>query len=359
MIPRKRAREDEDIQIRVAEGEPLAAEACMLRTLSSCAKALPADAEEWDVSGLMFDGQPFNRETVSCWLNCARSLHEGLEELGAQDIQQLSTVTGLTQVLAFADAVGSRVGLCRAACSQLQQLKFVVQLPGQVLELPVAGCIYKFTLDSKQLAQSNLHSLAENLIGDSLASAEQSRNVQQQVAKQTAALLHLAHVLRLQPLLDVLHDFLLHNVPKCASERLLSSVAGLVFTDAVLEAALGSSTLSKEAYIGSVVARPCSLTPGRIAHSSLFKPIGPKTYNSQKDLLCFDAELLRDFAGGRAGDTVTVKLYLFDSKYGGMVRLKAGTAQWWSVVLPAQLLLGCSVSDAAALEDFLRVNSPA
>jgi hypothetical protein len=357
MSSRKRAREDEDIQIRVAAGEPLAAEACMLRTLSSCAKALPADAAEWDVSGLMYEGQPFSRETVSCWLNCARSLTEGLEELSEQDMQQLSTVAGLTQLLTFADAVGSRGGLCRAACSQLQQLKFVVQLPEQVLQLPVASTSYRFSNSSRQLTQSDLQSLVK--IGNPLVSAEQCHDVQQQVAKQASALLQLAHVLRLQPLLDVMHGFLLHNVTKCASKRLLSGSAGLVFTDAVLEAALGSSTLSKEAYVSSVMSQPCSLTPGAIGHSSIFKPVGPKSYDTVGDVLMFDAELLQDFAGGRAGDRVKVSLCLFEDRYVGMAVLTLPAAASNPIMLPAQLLLGYSFSGAAALENFLKVNPPA
>jgi hypothetical protein len=73
--------------------------------------------------------------------------------------------------------------------------------------------------------------------------------VHQQLAKQTVALLRVAHMLRLQPLLDVLHHFLLLNagMPVDNDNGVLSGVMGLVF-DAVLEAALGSSSLSKEAY---------------------------------------------------------------------------------------------------------------
>jgi hypothetical protein len=175
MGTRKRSRET-DLLIKVASGEPLQANSFLVRGLCESAEGLPAAAEEWDVSGLLLDGQPFTREIVSCWLSCAYSAIHGTEELNIQDIQQLSTVMGLTQVLAFADAVGSYAALCKAACSQLQQLKFVMQLPGQVLELPVAGYTYCFTkgTDPRCLCQTNMAMAA--VLGAPLASDEQSIN---------------------------------------------------------------------------------------------------------------------------------------------------------------------------------------
>jgi hypothetical protein len=73
--------------------------------------------------------------------------------------------------------------------------------------------------------------------------------------------------------------------------------------DAVLEAALGSSSLSKEAYVSSMLSLPCSLTPGGIGHISLLKPIGSPTFNSYSKTLVLEARLLRDFAGAKAGDS--------------------------------------------------------
>lgn len=119
MSSRKRSRE-EDLSIKVASGQPLQADCLLVRSMCDSARGLPAAAEEWDVSGLLLDGQPFSREIVSCWLSCVNSLVDGPTVLGSQDIDQLSTVTGLTQVLAFADAVGSFVAPITTACSQLQ-----------------------------------------------------------------------------------------------------------------------------------------------------------------------------------------------------------------------------------------------
>ena len=287
------------------------------------------------------------------------SLVDGPTVLGSQDIDQLSTVTGLTQVLAFADAVGSFVAPITTACSQLQHLKFKAQTPEQneVLELPLAGYTYWF--QARQLNRIHLQDFIE--VGSPLASDEQVHDVHLQVANQTAALLRLAHVLRLQPLLDVLHQFIRHNVWP-GGTRMLNGVMGLVFTDTVLEAALGSSTVSKEAYVSSVLAQSCSLTPGQAGYTSLLKPVGPITTDANTNILRFDAQLLRDFAGARAGDTVKVVLDLFGnqlSKDGkGTLMLESASDSDHVAELPVQLLLGCSFPDAAALKAFLTVDPP-
>ena len=361
MSSRKRSRET-DLVIKIASGDPLQADSLLVRGLCDNARGLPAAAEEWDVSGLLLDGQPFSRETVSCWLSCVYSVVDGLTQLGPQDIEQLSTVTGLTQLLAFADAVGSSVGLLNSVCSQVQQLKFKIQLPEQhdELELPVAEYTYWFSDKQLRLARIGCSNLKMRVaLGGPLASEDQIFEVRKQVAKQTAALLYKAHVLRLQPLLTVLHQFIRLNT-WMGGTRLLSGVMGLVFSDAVLEAALGSSTLSKEAYISSVLSQPCSLTPGSAGHSSLLEPVGPRTYDTDKDVLKFNAQLLQDFADARSGDLVRVELDLFGTGVikQGTITIRS-TSRPQRVDLPVQLLLGSTIPCAACLEEFLTVSPPA
>jgi hypothetical protein len=358
MSTRKRCRED--LNIKVASGKSLHADSLLVRSLCDSARGLPAAADVWDVSGLLLDGQPFSRETVSCWISCVYSLADGLTQLSQQDIEQLSTVSGLTQVLAFANAVGSSVGPLNAACSQLQHLKFMLQFPEQPIgvELPLAGYTYWFS-DERQLQRMHLHERMD--VGEPLASDEQTYDVRQQVAKQTSSLLHLAHVLRLQPLLDLLHQFLLLNaeMPSGFLCGLLTGVMGLVFSDAVLEAALGSSTLSKEDYVSSVLSQPFSFTPGAIGHSSLLKPFGPKTYDAGTDVLKFDAQLLQDFAGAKAGKVVKVEIDLFGDSCGeAMLSLESTSNEDHALTLPVQLLLGSKFSNAAALEDYLTAKPP-
>ena len=298
---------------------------------------------------MLFDGQPFSRETVSCWLQCCSSSIYGAAALDSNIISMLSTVMGLAQVLAFAQAVGCFTGTFQAACSQLQQLKLFVQLPEQVLELPVVGCSYTF--DDTQLVR---YTGQRALVGAPLVFLEQRRDLQQQVAKQLSALLRLAHALRLQPLLDVLHRFLMTNCGLPSHRLLLSGVTGLVFSDAVFEAALGSSTLSKEAYISTVMSLPCSLTPDVVGHGSLLKPVGEPRYLADEKVLAFYAQLLRDFLEGKAGATVKVHLNLFS----GVIKLQLAPESGF-LQLPAQLLLGRTFSEGASLDGFLSGNPAA
>jgi hypothetical protein len=76
----------------------------------------------------------------------------------------------------------------------------------------------------------------------------------------------------------------------------------------------------------------------------------------------FDAQLLRDFAGRRAGDTVMVELDLFGTHIPseqGVMKLQLPAEGSTTMMLPAQLLLGCSIADAAGLDEYLKVTPPA
>lgn len=334
-MSRKRDRE-EDIQIKVAVGQPIDAESLMLRPFSSVARALPSDAQQWDVSGLLQDGQPFSRETVQCWLSCIYSSLHGPAELSAEDCQQLSTAKGLQQVLAFAHAVGSPLAVLAAACSQLDNLKFVVQLPAQTIELQLRDGPHRFGVndeDSKQLRRATLRTCQADHCGSPCVSEAECHEVRQQVAQQVGLLLHMAHVVQLQALTQALHSFVLWNTRKQSS--LLWGVLQLVFTDAVLAAAVGSTTQTA-AYINSVLARPFSVMETRTGEPSLLKPLG--TIEATDDgQLEFEAQLLQDVAGSKAGDTVSVLLDLFDPD-GGYMNISIDDHT--PVGLSAQLLVG-------------------
>jgi hypothetical protein len=334
-MSRKRDRE-EDIQIKVAVGQPLDAESHVLRTFSSVARALPFDVQQWDISGLLLDGQePFSRATVQCWLSCIYSSLHGPAELSKEDCQQLSTAKGLQQVLAFAHAVGSPQAVLTAACSQLDNLKFSVQLPAQTIELQLrdnghtfeAGEGNTFQLSRVCIVPSEADCCGSPCIGDG-----QRRELQQQVAQQLGSLLHMAHVTQLQPLIQALHSFVLWNTRMKIS--LLWGVTQLVFSDAVLAAAVGSSSLT-DGYINSVLTQPISVT-GTSGQLGLLKPLS--TFEADENGgLDFDAQLLQDLAGSKAGDTVSVELDLFNPE-GGFMNLCVGNQT--GVHLPVQLLMG-------------------
>lgn len=348
-IPRKHTKEA-DVQIQLAAGDKLQAESFILRTFSSCARVLPSDADVWDVSGFLYDGEPFSYAAVKCWLDCAYSSVYGAAELDAADINLLQSATALRQVLMFAQAVGSPEGVLKAACSHLAALQITVQLPEQTVELQLStGGFFFYSDEPLTLA---CWSLQSHKTLCSVESQQQREELQKLVARPTGDLLHIAHMLRLQPLLDVLHDFIYWATP--GDHGLLYGVLSLVFTDAVLQAAVGTGTVSKEAYINSVLAKPCSLAPDYKASHQLFKRTGDIEHlpdQSAYGSLRFEAQLLQDFKGAKAGDSVTVRFDLFSTADEGGMYITSHTGDVkYEVWLPVQLWVGSSVNSARELD---------
>jgi hypothetical protein len=95
--------------------------------------------------------------------------------------------------------------------------------------------------------------------------------LQQQVAQQASALLHIAYVLQLQPLIDVLHNFV--SMSSAFMDHLLEGVLDKVSANAVLNVALGSSRTSKEAYLTSVLTQPCGFVVDNDGCRSILEPL--------------------------------------------------------------------------------------
>lgn len=85
----------------------MSADFTMLRACSSCARGLPAAAQQWDLSGLQIDGQAVEQQTVEAWLWCVEIAIHGPAADDAPDAvtEVLTTAAGLYKLLAFADAV--------------------------------------------------------------------------------------------------------------------------------------------------------------------------------------------------------------------------------------------------------------
>lgn len=334
----KCSRDEADMLIKLTADDPLQAESFIIRTFSSVARGLPADATEFNVSELLLDGQPYSKETIQCWLNCGRRTVYGPAELEAVDISMLSTVHQLHQVLSFAQAVGSPDGLLTAACSQLSSLKFELPLPQLMLQMPMSGC-YLIESDT-DLQQFDL----KFSMSFDLASKEELMQVKRELATQTGKLLHMAHVLRLPPLIGAVHDFLFnnttHDMGTPSGLGVFYGMLELVLTDAVIDAALGSSTISKEAYLSSILMRPCSFTTSTLHSNGLFKPISAISSGGVRTTRLdfgFEAELLQDFFGAKSGEKVTVGFDIFDEQPTLMV--DSGIMTY-----PVQLLLGTQIS---------------
>jgi hypothetical protein len=347
--------------VKLAEGEPLPVDGLLLRMFSGVAEGLPADAAEWDVSGLRYkEDQPFSSSTVKAWLSCARCALHGPDELDAEDTALLSTAEGLHAVLSFAHAVDSPAGLLTAACSQLAQLKVVVQLPEQQVEVEMLrqGMYWLAdddtatdAVESEELGFTSL--AAEESIGKPCVSQQQCQELQQAVARQVGACLHVAHLLQLQPLVDVLHSFIFWAAGH--QDGLLFGVLELVFTDAVFDTVLGSGTVSKEAYLNSVLTSPCSMAADTYGHAALFRRVGPlKIYEG--DRLAFEAELLHSFGGCAAGDAVVVALSVPTGAPSRPTAAIVCKDTKIMLTLQAQLLFGYFVGDADDFDEIMSGN---
>lgn len=145
----------------------------------------------------------------------------------------------------------------------------------------------------------------QDVLAQPCVSRQQRQELQQAGARQVGACLHMAHLLQLRPLIDALHGFIFWAAG--CLDGLLHGVLEQVFTDAVLDTALGSGTVSKEAYVISVLTLPCSLADDTFAHSGLLKRIGPLAVHDD-EYVCWDAKLVCDFAGCAAGEVVEVQL---------------------------------------------------
>lgn len=166
----------------------------------------------------------------------------------------------------------------------------------------------------------------------------------------------MGHVLRQQRLIDALHSFLFWST--AGEDGLLYGVLSLVFSDAIVEAAIGSGTISKQEYINSVLSKPCSLASEYLGFHRLFTHIGmPKAVVGQPGALKFQARLAQDFGGGKAGDTVYAQLDLFrlgDDDGLWIEHAETGHEIW----LPVQLWLGSSVSSAEEMHALMDSKMP-
>lgn len=213
-------------------------------------------------------------------------------------------------MLAFAHAAGSPDGLFTAICSQLDGLKLKVQLSPPYdrykYELKLGSCIYSSGQsydDADELFCSNLKLPGSTRVGYLPDYEEHLLELKVKVAQQVGGLLYIAHQLQLQPLIQTLHDFIFWSTK--GEFSVLYGVLQMVLTDELLEVPLGNSTLSKDTYISSVLARP--ITPAFPGDSTgLFKPVATTT--GQPSVLSFRAELMQDFAGRQKGELVDLTL---------------------------------------------------
>jgi hypothetical protein len=127
-----------------------------------------------------------------------------------------------------------------------------------------------------------------------------------QVKAQCEQLLYLSYKLQLSQLADKLHAFLWSNAYCGSQEAIMPSV----FSDRVLDAAVGGNDMGREAWVRSCLSREVTLAAG--SDCDLLRPYN--LTSEQMQPIRFYAELQRDFMGTRKGAVVPVKLDLLGNQ---------------------------------------------
>jgi hypothetical protein len=277
----------------------------MVQFYSTCAGGLPAAAEEWDLSQLLLESQPVQRSTVVFWLNAISQHGDDKPMFDEQPASTAHTMAGLAQLLAFADAVGTRRGLLLALDAQLSAAALVekVQLGEQELQLAADSCYYfheSKPLDLRCFTASGTQTVA------TAGSAEEKERMRQQFVQQVEALLYLAYKLQLPQLQRVLRRCISCN-SNFANSLLDVDAVRAVVSARVVDAAAGCSAAQDTLLVinGSDLCGFSSV----LGRRQVLKPLDLSA--AQKQPVQFKAELLEDLRCFKKGQIVHVELDLF------------------------------------------------
>jgi hypothetical protein len=234
----------------------IVADRFLLDFWSSCARGLPADAAEWDLSQLLVEGKAVERSTVVAWLNAAHQITH-LKDFEQQQDNPAVNMTGLVELLGFADAVGSSRGLLHACLANLSQLKCDVRTSS-------AGAYYlldpatAYQWVQRMVASQVLRYLAA--CGNPLVQVvsadtpEQRISFMQLVLTPIESLLYLSYKLQLPALESKLQTFISINSSRT---YMLYDCLDEVVSARVLDAAAGNTELLKQLVVnkltGSIV----------------------------------------------------------------------------------------------------------
>jgi len=329
---------EELLRIKAAETDALIiADRALVAACSSCAKGLPADSDGiWDVSQLQLEGQTVQRETVVAWLNrCYQLIHGSPFETQAAD--PASSIRGLTQLLSFADAVGSSRGLLLALDTDATLLPAQVEVDGTLHQLPLDRCYQLIKLTPRlnqggdsgqwQLRGFTATSFAE---GATISNAVCKDALVQQVIHQVEPLLYLAHKLGLPVLKASVRRMIMCS--SCKAEPLLDDAAlDSIVSDRVLAvpqlvAPVGSN--SKAAMLQSLTMQRLLGDDGVLGSLEGLQRL--TTSGNPAGILQYKTTLTDDFLCYKAGQQVTMRLYL-DSLQASDAELSVqldGTERW-------------------------------
>lgn len=306
-----------------------------LQCYSTCARGLPATAEEWDVAGLQIEGG-LNRQTVVNFVN-AISKHLNNEVLIAEDQNESPvTMARLSSLLAFADAVGCSRGLLLALDAELAAgVVAEVQCNQEPLQLNVDRSYY---FKNERLCYTSMARDSTDVAWDmaDASGLDDQAAIRKQLAAQTEALLHLAHKLQLPTLTGVMHNFIMYS--SRWGQSLLNSpeLLRMVWSARVLGVVQTSNQVLQQAIISHSTSQLCSFVdaPG---YRHLLKPIDLTP--AQQQPITFTAELLQDLQPFSKGQQIKVEMDLFGSSL-----LHVWVRPDRKIPLHAQLVLGRSLA---------------
>jgi hypothetical protein len=368
----------------------------VLNLLSSCARGLPADAAQWDLSLLLVEGQHVCKQTVLSWLNKAylctygemfadgveyqkqpqqlkkpridqqaeapaqqgvqqggeglgqieaaageqqqQQGREGLGQAAATEQKQPNTLSqydthkgptfvALTELLLFADAVGSSPALLQACVSDLEQLaalRLRVLLPEAV---PGLGCGLDICVDAictwgpNHLYQQASSRAPGIMMFPKSAFSSMQAAVTEQTQLQLEALLYAAYKLQLSRLAELLEGFTRLQV--AFPNSILCGHLRLIMSPRVLTAAGGFTQLQESMLLDRWCTSPCSFEAsiGSCKMTATAPPDGQKFRSS--------VVMLEDYLGLPKGFKGTVELDVCNGLFaiGGaqfMVQLQVG-----------------------------------
>jgi hypothetical protein len=309
----------EHLRIKLADPDSgyIDADRVTLQCYSSCARGLPASAEEWDISQLLIEGQPVQRETVVAYIN-AVSQHLNNQIVIEEQDGPPRSMKGLASLLAFADAVGTSRGLLLAVDAQVSGAELVaeVKLGDLDLELTASGCYFFPKSGMRLTCVSPSISLEERISSKTVAtagSAEEKKRLVQQFIEQVEALMHLALQLQLPQLQRMMQQCLSCN--SCWDGSLLNTAEAMkaVVSARVMNAGTAAGCCAlQEAVMNLSSMRLGTFGGGSLPHRhQLVRPLNLTA--KQQQPMEFKAGLLEDYLCYRKGQVVDVTLDLFNS----------------------------------------------
>eukprot|EP00878_Enallax_costatus_P006924 GHUV01007256.1.p1 GENE.GHUV01007256.1~~GHUV01007256.1.p1 ORF type:complete len:369 (+),score=69.87 GHUV01007256.1:105-1109(+) len=289
------------LQIKIASDEYLLVDARTIRSCSDVAYALPASATVWDLSGILIEGQLLKRVTVMEWLKLVYLALLGVPYEEQPDQPEIITAAGLYELLAFADSIASAPGIYRAIIndSKLQRLRIQVTAAGP-LDLLLDGREYLFRSD---LVGQNANTVTLTHIDSGPMPKDSEAVVRAQVLEQVEKLLYIGYRLKLEPLLQRLHQFIaasLGTAKESYSRALIPhDQLAVIYSPRVLEAGY-TEEAGRQAWIQSQLQQQQNILHGP---NALFE-LDEDTYSG----LIAKATLRRDWNGLKEGEVVDIVL---------------------------------------------------